>query len=49
VIVTAILTPLLTSWQYKRVMKKRLSMEREAVAALADPIEPQLEAPQLLP
>ena len=49
VIVTAILTPLLTSWQYKRVMKKRLSKEREAVAALADPIEPQLEVPQLLP
>ncbi len=49
VIVTAILTPLLTSWQYKRVMKKRRSKEREAVAALADRIEPQLEAPQLLP
>ena len=49
VIVTAILTPLLTSWQYKRVMKKRRSKECEAVAALADPIEPQLEAPQLLP
>jgi len=49
VIVTAILTPLLTSWQYKRVMKKRRSKEREAVAAHADPIEPQLEVPQLLP
>ena len=49
VIVTAIMTPLLTSWQYKRVMKKRLSKEREAVAALADRVEPQLEAPQLLP
>ena len=49
VIVTAILTPLLTSWWYKRVMRKRLSKEREAVAALADPIEPQLEVPQLLP
>ena len=30
VIVTAILTPLLTSWQYKRVMRKRLSKERES-------------------
>jgi hypothetical protein len=30
-------------------MKKRLSKEREAVAALADRIEPQLEAPQFLP
>jgi 2-keto-3-deoxygluconate permease len=49
VIVTAILTPLLTSWQYKRVMKKRLSKEREVVAALADRIEPQLETPQFLP
>ncbi len=49
VIVTAILTPLLTSWQYKRVMKKRLSKEREVVAALADRIEPQLESPQFLP
>jgi 2-keto-3-deoxygluconate permease len=48
VIVTAILTPLLTSWQYKRVMKKRLSKEREVVAAL-DRIEPQLETPQFLP
>ena len=49
VIVTAILTPLLTSWQYKRVMKKRLSKEREVVAALSDRIEPQLETPQFLP
>lgn len=49
VIVTAILTPLLTSWQYKRVMKKRLSKEREVVAALADRVEPQLETPQFLP
>ena len=49
VIVTAILTPLLTSWQYKRVMKKRLSKESEVVAALADRIEPQLETPQFLP
>jgi 2-keto-3-deoxygluconate permease len=49
VIVTAILTPLLTSWQYKRVMRKRLSQEREVVAALADRIEPQLETPQFLP
>ena len=49
VIVTAILTPLLTSWQYKRVMKTRLSKEREVVAALADRIEPQLETPQFLP
>jgi 2-keto-3-deoxygluconate permease len=49
VIVTAILTPLLTSWQYKRVMRKRLSQEREDVAALADRIEPQLETPQFLP
>jgi 2-keto-3-deoxygluconate permease len=49
VIVTAILTPLLTSWQYKRVMKKRLSKEREVVAALADRIEPQLETRQFLP
>jgi len=49
VIVTAILTPLLTSWQYKRVMTKRLSQEREVVAALADRIEPQLETPQFLP
>ena len=49
VIVTAILTPLLTSWQYKRVMKKRLSQEREVVAALAERIEPQLETPQFLP
>jgi len=30
-------------------MKKRRSKEREAVAAHADPIEPQLEVPQLLP
>jgi 2-keto-3-deoxygluconate permease len=49
VIVTAILTPLLTSWQYKRVMRKRLSQECEVVAALADRIEPQLETPQFLP
>jgi len=49
VIVTAILTPLLTSWQYKRVMRKRLSKEREVVAALSDRIEPQLETPQFLP
>ena len=49
VIVTAILTPLLTSWQYKRVMRQRLSQEREVVAALADRIEPQLETPQFLP
>ena len=49
VIVTAILTPLLTSWQYKRVMRKRLTQEREVVAALADRIEPQLETPQFLP
>lgn len=49
VIVTAILTPLLTSWQYKRVMRKRLSKEREVEAALADRIEPQLETPQFLP
>ena len=49
VIVTAILTPLLTSWQYKRVMRKRLSQEREVVAALGDRIEPQLETPQFLP
>jgi 2-keto-3-deoxygluconate permease len=49
VIVTAILTPLLTSWQYKRVMRKRLSQEREVVAGLADRIEPQLETPQFLP
>ncbi len=49
VIVTAILTPLLTSWQYKRVMRKRLAKEREVVAALADRIEPQLETPQFLP
>jgi 2-keto-3-deoxygluconate permease len=49
VIVTAILTPLLTSWQYKRVLKKRLSKEREVVAALADRIDPQLETPQFLP
>jgi 2-keto-3-deoxygluconate permease len=47
VIVTAILTPLLTSWQYKRVMRKRLLRERE-VAAAADRIEPQLETTQLL-
>jgi len=49
VIVTAILTPLLTSWQYKRVMKKRLSKEREVVATVSDRIEPQLETPQFLP
>ena len=30
VIVTAILTPLLTSWWYKRVLKERASMERVA-------------------
>ena len=48
VIVTAILTPLLTSWQYKRVMKKRLSKERGSMAALADAIEPQLETPRVI-
>jgi 2-keto-3-deoxygluconate permease len=49
VIVTAILTPLLTSWQYKRVMRKRLSKEREVETALSDRGEPQLETPQLHP
>jgi 2-keto-3-deoxygluconate permease len=48
VIVTAILTPLLTSWQYKRVMRKRLLQEREIVAARADRVEPQLETTQFL-
>jgi 2-keto-3-deoxygluconate permease len=33
VIVTAILTPLLTSWWYKRVLKERASMERAATEA----------------
>lgn len=35
VIVTAILTPLLTSWWFKRATKKRVSKEREAEAALS--------------
>jgi 2-keto-3-deoxygluconate permease len=48
VIVTAILTPLLTSWQYKRVMRKRLLQEREVVAARAERVERQLETTQLL-
>lgn len=47
VIVTAILTPLLTSWQYKRVMKKRASMEREVETALSGRGEPQLETTRI--
>jgi 2-keto-3-deoxygluconate permease len=35
VIVTAVLTPLLTSWWYKRVTMKRVSKEREAKAVFA--------------
>src|SRR5262245_32992686 len=35
VIVTAVLTPFLTSWWYKKVTKKRASTESKATAALA--------------